>query len=350
VRAARPDAAGVALALGESRLSWTPDRVEWLDQSARADAEARYFLGGLEAVEHELTCGEERRRVVPPATVDFEAPPARLEVAVRSAGLPVAGARVSVEAGGAVAERPTDAAGGATFELAAAGPFRVTVEAEGLASRTRVVGEGRAEFDLGPAGDLAGLAVALQPLGGAPLAATCTLELTAPDSPDPFAAAFRRTVGMDPLGRFVLPDVEPGTWILTATPGGWYLPVVTLVSVRARETAQVSVPVELGGTVTLEFFTPAGQRTRAAAYADVYLPGLPAADGAVVATWRSGVLPAGLCGVLVVPEDPSCAEAYVYVDVRPGESVSAGVTLSPWTDPWGNPVPEGDLWYEAQLR
>jgi len=352
LRAGRADgetaSAGAAtLALGEARLRWGTGRLAWHLQATRADAAGQYALGGLEAVEYAVTCGEETVRAVPPAVVDFETPPVRLDVVVRTGAAPVADARVTVDG----LERWTDAEGRATFDLLAAPSYRVTVEAPGHAPQTRTVKGTPAEFDVGLMGEQAELAIVLEtPRDGPALPAACLVELSGPAG-----AALRRTVARDGDGLLVVSDLPPGSYVVAVEPGGWYLPAAAAAWLRARERTEVRLPLEAGGRVKLAFQGPDGQPALATAFVETVLAGAGGTAAAPATGWLSPLLPPGLHFVMVMPADPLYLPAYEAVEVRAGVTDAYQTTLLAWSDAKGADLPglqppKGDLIYAPQMR
>jgi len=328
------------LVLGESRLAWAPGDARWLEVAADVDGEGRYVLGGLAPGVYEVAYGAETREVTAPGTADFVAgEPVRFAVTVRGAGPPLPGASVVVS-GRSVG---TDGAGRATVELPPAKDYRVTASAEGYRSETKTVQSTEAEFDLEPESQLATLTVTLQASGLAPLPATCAfgLQRSASVTWPGFGFAFpslappiQRAVGATG-DRFVLEDLEPGQYALTANPGGGYFPAETQVTLKTGETTQINLPVELGGRLRVEVSDPNGNPVPAMLVVSgqgswtqllINEPALPQAPGgrtpfAMPPKRPSELLRPGAYTLWLQPLDPMHQTQSASVHVLPGLTV-----------------------------
>lgn len=230
------------LPLATHSLSWTPSGLTWAATAALTDAEGRYRIGGLEeGAEYEIALDEERQTVVAPGEANFSLARVHLTVTVLGAGMPLAGA--TVVAAGEVAV--TDAAGRAVVEVADADSFQVHVSAEGYFDEGRTITGRATSFDLRPDSPRATLVVSITPYDPVALPATCSFRLAPTDTSRP---PLERDVGLT-AGRFVLYDLEPGTYTVVAECGGYFLRAVTAVVLRGGESSLLTLAPRAGGRV-----------------------------------------------------------------------------------------------------
>lgn len=238
--------------LASQALAWTPGGLAWATTVATSDAEGHYRIGGLEAeAEYEVALGDESRLVVAPGEADFSLERVRLTITVLGAGLPVAGATVIVD--GDIAT--SDATGRAAVDVAPADSYQVNVSADGYFNEGRSITGRAATFDLRPDSPRATLVVSIRPADAVALPATCAFRL-APT--DPSRAPIEKTVGLT-AGRFVLYDLEPGTYTMVAECGGYFLRAVTAVALRGGEASLLTLEPRVGGRVVVHGTGPDGE-------------------------------------------------------------------------------------------
>jgi len=335
VRASLAETRGLALSLGldGNALAYEGGSVAWRSLAAEADSAGAFRIQGLAArayrVEVEALLGSEAPpyralEVAAPGVADFDVPVARVLVAVRAGGAPLAGASVeAVREDGSVAARSTDAAGRALLLARPGEALRLAVVAPGFrAEERRVVAETlEFAFDLVAEDRFGTLVVALRTEEGVALPSACTFDLV----PDRGHFVHRKTIVEE--GRFVLRDLEPAVYQVIATLPGNFLPANGRVAIARGDTAELPLDVRAGGRIIVRILTRDP-------FPAVWLEGLgdygsdafgDAAGWRIIGdTLESGLMAPGLYVLHVLAAD---GPRSFPVDVRPGETVRLLVPL-----------------------
>ncbi len=225
---------------GETRVYWDAGTVYATDVRATTDARGAWRATGLTPGRHRVVVeriGERREpfgylRIadVPAHGVDFEIAVGQVVVLVSSTEGPVAGARLSVFAGGGAHPVTTDAEGRATFEIAAGGEHRIQVDCDGyLQTFVEFTGP-----ELGARVDVSvtmeaipahgSLTVIVRDPDGRPIART-GLALFPPGAAVTTAGRVEHEhFGNAADGRFTVTEVGAGPWRLGVRPGRHWQP------------------------------------------------------------------------------------------------------------------------------
>ncbi|MHC4732258.1 MAG: sigma-70 family RNA polymerase sigma factor, partial [Planctomycetota bacterium] len=316
-RVAPPGTAPLVLQDGLA-LQRSAQEIAWREVDARTDAQGGYTLAGLAEADYDVALKgtDQEQRVRAPGSADFVALPSTLSVEVRihDDGAPiVAQVRIGEH------DLETDADGRLQVEVA---PILhvVTVSADGYAEKTQaVLAPGHVAFDLQPVSTQATLEVTLS---GTHAPAVCDFRLTRLDW---FEAPLHLSAARDD-GQYVLRDLEPGGFVLTAEAGEDYLPADAIVVLSAGVATSATLTLVRGGRVVVDVRTPAGAHVGAVdIWIGTYTPApLPKAG----ALWKSGLLAPGPHVLHVEPWDLRLAPRTIAIELRPGATERIDVPLT----------------------
>lgn len=260
------------LEVGGLRYAWRTDRFVRASTTAHTDAQGNYAATGLDRGEHVVRLLTVRQRDVavdvnrvaavrvnaPKSHVDFALPAARLELDIRSKGVPLCCVEVQIEAGDRQFTRTSDDAGRLVVMLqpALAYPLILTrrgFETKRMQLRGLIDGERLTEsVEL----DLQSVTARVVVDDEAKAGVDTAVFVFRPRSPLMHGSAFERTVQRDAATKmFVIADVPSGNWMVTLRSGRtWSAPSTmdgdTPVSLRSNCDVEFAVNVPDSGVVT----------------------------------------------------------------------------------------------------
>jgi hypothetical protein len=306
------------LPLASHSLAWTPGGLTWAATAALTDAEGHYRIGGLqEAVEYEIALGDEQQLVVAPGEANFSLARVPLTVTVLGGGMPIRGASVLVLGDANLDATVTDDAGRAVLEVAPADTYEVLVTADGYFNEMRTVTGRDVTIDLRPDSPRATLVVSISPFDPVALPATCSFRLAPTDAT---RQPLEKDVGLT-AGRFVLYDLEPGTYTVVAECGGYFVRAVTTVVLRGGEASLLTLAPRAGGRVIVNGVGPDNEPVAVRVLFDLDADHANGELGALV-------LP-GSKRIWVEATEPGYERALIDVDVVAGETTHLEARLSP---------------------